>query len=79
MPGRPRSVLLRLEVRPAGRRCTCAHNTAHVMLKGDLRFVVRDRGPAAGEKGYCAACASEMLVKAKAELDALEAALQPFH
>lgn len=75
MPGPVRSVLLRLEVRPAGKRCNCAKNRKHVLVKGDVRFVVREHGPAAGEKGYCGPCAMAMIHKAQVELADLEAAL----
>ena len=58
---RTRSLLLRIEIRPAGRLSRCAHNQAHEIRKGELRFVVKDPGPAGAEKGYCATCAQEML------------------
>lgn len=75
MPGSVRSLLPRLEVRPAQKKCNCARNKAHVMAKGDLRFVVRERTIGAGEKGYCHPCALAMIDKARTELDDLEAAL----
>lgn len=56
-----KSVLLRMEVRSAGKRCTCQHNKNHVILKGEPRFVVQEPGPASREYGYCTACAVEML------------------
>lgn len=71
MAGPVRSLLLRLEVRDAGRRSSCARDRGHVIHKGNVRFVVRDRGPAAGEKGYCAVCALEMLGKAQNDLSLL--------
>lgn len=75
MAGRVRSVLLRLDLRAAGRRCTCARNRDHVILKGELRLAVRGSGPASGEKGYCAACASEMINAALLDVQSLRAAL----
>ncbi len=75
MPGRTRSLLLRLEVRPAGRRCECAHDRRHVIKKCDPRLAVRDSGAAAGEKGYCAACGDHMLNAAAAEIGRLRSAL----
>jgi hypothetical protein len=72
MAGPVRSVLLRLEVRPVGRRCLCAKKCGAVLEKGDLRLVVKESGPAAGEKGYCSSCATAMLEKAFEELGALK-------
>jgi len=69
MPGRPRSVLLRLEVRPAGHACKCKHNAQHTIAKGELRLVVRESGPASGEQGYCAPCGLKMLAAAREALD----------
>jgi hypothetical protein len=73
---RTRSLLLRVEVRPAGRLARCAHNRSHEIRKGELRFVVRDPGPAGGEKGYCAECAADMLGASEEQLRELRAALQ---
>lgn len=65
----------RLEVRPAGRLSHCSHKKSHDIRKGELRFVVKPTGPAAGEKGYCAACAMEMINRAQADLEGLKAEL----
>ena len=65
---RVKSVLLRLEVRPAGRLSHCSHKKSHEIRKGELRFVVKAPGVATAEKGYCAACAAEMIDKAQADL-----------
>jgi hypothetical protein len=70
-----RSLLLRIEIRPAGRLSKCTHNRKHAIKKGELRFVVRESGPASGEQGYCMACAKEMLDRLDAEAAALRAAL----
>ena len=72
---RTRSLLLRVEVRRAGRLAHCAHNRSHEIRKGELRFVVRDPGPAGGEKGYCADCAREMVGASEAQLRELRADL----
>lgn len=72
---RPRSILHRVEVRPAGRLSHCARNRRHEIRKGEPRFVIRDPGPAGGEKGYCAACAIEMLGAAEAQIVELRAEL----
>ena len=71
-----RSVLLRIEVRPAGRLAHCARNRKHAITKGAARFVIRESGPAGGEKGYCLACGLQMLDAAQAQLDDLRAALR---
>jgi hypothetical protein len=73
---RTRSILLRVEVRPAGHLAHCAHNKKHEIRKGEPRFVVRDPGPAGGEKGYCAACAAEILDASEAQLQELLAQIR---
>lgn len=69
---RVKSVLQRLEVRPAGRLSHCARKKSHEIRKGEPRFVVKPPGPAAGEKGYCADCAIEMIEKAQGDLAGLK-------
>lgn len=64
-------VLLKVEIRPAGRKCTCSHNALHIIRKGEIRFVVKPPG-IGGDKGYCATCAHAMLAVARKELDDLE-------
>jgi hypothetical protein len=76
VPGRHKSLLLRAEVRPAGRRCRCKHNPKHTITKGEPRLVVKEPGPAAGEKGYCAECGAQMLDLAEDRLTELRGALQ---
>jgi hypothetical protein len=66
---------LRVEVREAGRLCYCKHSKQHAIKKGEPRLVVKDPGPAAGEQGYCAECAEEMLRQAERRLGKLRAAL----
>jgi hypothetical protein len=46
-----------------------------VIAKGDPRLVVKESGPAAGEKGYCGVCGAEMIRKAEEHLEVLRAAL----
>jgi hypothetical protein len=70
-----KSVLLRLDLRPARKLCRCKHNRTHTITKGDLRLVVKEPGPATPEYGYCTACAEEMLAKAEAQLAELRASL----
>ena len=77
MVAQVRSLLLRAEVRPAGRLCTCARNKSHVITKGAPRLAVKERTIAAGEKGYCASCAAAMIAKARGELEMLERGLPP--
>lgn len=63
-----KSVLLRLEVRPAGKLSHCRHKQAHQIRKGEPRFVVKAPGVATGERGYCAECAVKMIEQAQTEL-----------
>lgn len=78
MPGRTRSVLLSLELRPAGRACDCHGNKRHRILKGDPRLAVKNPGPAAGEDGYCGACAQAIIELAQDRLAALSTDLDTF-
>lgn len=75
MPGKTRSVLLGLEIRPAGRACNCHHDQKHRIHKGQPRLVVKNAGPAIGHDGYCAACGQAMLLAAQSSLAALLASL----
>lgn len=75
MPGKTRSVLLGLEIRPAGRACNCRHNQKHRIQKGQPRLVVKNAGPASGQDGYCAACGQVMLLAAQSSLAGLLASL----
>jgi hypothetical protein len=61
VPRQLRSLLLRTEVRPAGRLSRCGHNNEHQIRKGEPRFIVRAPGAASGERGYCESCARKML------------------
>lgn len=61
MPGQLRSLLLRIDVRPARKLSHCGHDKKHEIRKGEPRFVVKGPGPAAGERGYCESCARKML------------------
>lgn len=74
MPAR-KSLLLRVDVREAGKLCRCKHNREHVITRGELRLVVKEPGPGTPEYGYCAACAREMLAKAEEHLAELRADL----
>lgn len=75
MSGRHKSLLLRTEVRPAGRLCQCKHNSKHNIRKGEPRLVVKDPGPAAREQGYCSKCGAAMLDEAEERLAVLRANL----
>lgn len=70
MGGRVRSILLGLEVRPAGKLCHCKHNARHRIAKGELRLVVKDPGAVGTEQGYCATCGLAMLYAARSVLEA---------
>lgn len=73
---RIRSLLHRIEVRPAGRLAHCARNRKHEIPKGERRFIIKDAGPAGGEKGYCVYCGNEMLDAAESQLGELRATLR---
>lgn len=68
---RTRSILLKVEVRPAGHGCNCKHNPRHRIVKGEPRLIVQNAGPASGENGYCTACAEPMIAAARDQLDRL--------
>jgi hypothetical protein len=67
-----KSILLKLEVRPAGKRCTCKRSNKHELIKGDKRFVVKTPGIASPEFGYCTDCALAMIAAARDTLDDIE-------
>ena len=79
MPGRTRSVLLGLEVKPAGKACNCKRNKAHRILRGEARLVVKNAGPASGENGYCRTCGEAMLAEAQLSLAQLMTTLGCSH
>jgi hypothetical protein len=72
VPGQVRSLLLQVDIRPARRLSHCKRDKRHVIQRGEMRFVVRNAGPAGGEYGYCLECAQAILDKAKRELGRLE-------
>jgi hypothetical protein len=63
-----KSLLLRVTVRPAGKRCYCSHNTKHVIATGEPRVAVKAPGIATPEKGYCADCGLAMVTQAQQQL-----------
>jgi hypothetical protein len=70
-----KSLLQRVTVRPAGRKCNCAHNKKHVITKGEPRLIVKAPGVATPEKGYCADCGLEMVARAQKDLEDIQARL----
>lgn len=71
-----RSVLLKLDVRTAGRLSRCSRNKNHAIQKGETRFVVKEPGPGTPEQGYCGECATTMLEKAAADIALLQEELR---
>jgi hypothetical protein len=67
---------LRLTVETAKRTRKCSRSKTHAVRSGERILLVSERGPAAGQKGYCAACAIEMLAAARHGLDALNRSVQ---
>jgi hypothetical protein len=63
-----KSLLLRITIRPAGKKSHCSHNTKHVIAKGEPRVVVKAPGIATPEKGYCSACGLAMITQAEQQL-----------
>lgn len=76
MPRPPRTVLLRLTIKTAERTRKCSRSKAHSVRPGEKILLVREPGPAAGNKGYCSACAVAMLAAAHDALDELHETLQ---
>lgn len=68
---RVRSLLLRVDVRPAGRLSRCSHDKKHAIKKGEPRFVIKAPGVATPEKGYCAGCGREMIAQSEKRLEEL--------
>ncbi|MHA6631127.1 hypothetical protein ACU61A_37315 [Pseudonocardia sichuanensis] len=77
MPRAPRTLLLRLTIETAKRTRKCSRSKSHAVRPGERLLLVGERGPAAGKKGYCAACAAEMLAAARDEIDAIRSSVQP--
>lgn len=71
-----KSLLQRVTVRPAGKKCYCGHNKKHEITKGELRLIVKAPGVATAEKGYCGECGREMIERARRDLDEIEGALR---
>jgi hypothetical protein len=53
----------------------CGHDKSHPIRKGEPRLVVKNPGPAGGEKGYCRDCALAMLALADERIRELAAEL----
>lgn len=71
---RTRNLILPIEVKVAKKLCKCSHNNKHQIVRGSLRFVVKESG-GMGEKGYCTACAQAMLLAALQRIDELQRSL----
>jgi hypothetical protein len=71
-----KSILLRVEVRPAGRRCQCKHSRSHQIAKGQPRLAIKEPGPGTPETGYCRDCALIMLDRAAEVIDTLRGQLR---
>ena len=65
-----KSVLLRLDIRPAGRLSRCRSNKSHEIKKGEAGY--REGSWSRHTRtGYCATCAANMIERAHDELDEL--------
>ena len=68
-------VLGGLSVKAAGRLASCKHSKKHTVLKGERRLIVKNPGPAGGERGYCVECGLAILAAAEKYLEILTAEL----
>lgn len=72
-----KAVLGHVSVQTAARKRICYRHRSgkdsHDIVKGEACLVIR--GADGGDRNYCGEAAAEILVKAKADLDALKAAL----
>ncbi len=55
-------------VKAAQRAASCKRNKSHSVAKGELRLIIKNPGPAAGQRGYCAECGLEILALAEADI-----------
>lgn len=58
--GRPKSLIVSMEITTAGRAHDCRYNKNHRLEKGVRRLTIRSDGD---EHHYCLACAKTFLVK----------------
>ena len=66
--GRPKSLIVSMEITTAGRAHDCRYNKNHRLEKGVRRLTIRSEGD---EHHYCLACAKTFLVKDIERLQAL--------
>ena len=64
-------VLRNLTVKAVKRTASCKRNKGHSVAKGELRLIIKNPGPAAGERGYCAECGLDILAAAEADVQQL--------
>ena len=68
-----KSLLLLTEIVKAGRRRKCYHNPKHTIVKNEICLEVKGN---MARKGYCVACAREMVARARKRLEEMESALK---
>ena len=71
-----KSLLLRITIRPAGKKSHCSHNAKHVIAKGESRMIVKAPGIATPEKGYCSECGLAMIAQAEQQLAEIRGQLE---
>ena len=64
-------VLGSLRVEVAKRVAGCKRNRRHSVARGELRLIVKNPGPASGERPYCTSCGLEILAMAEADVERL--------
>jgi hypothetical protein len=58
--GRPKSLIVSMDITSAGKAHACRHNSTHQFQKGDPRLTIKVDGD---EHHYCLTCARAFLVK----------------
>lgn len=71
---RVKSLVIGASVVEAGRLRKCYHDKKHKISKGERCLEVRE---GLALKGYCLACAKQMVKEAKCRIDEINADLQP--
>jgi hypothetical protein len=66
-----RRILRGVSITVAGRASGCKHNRKHTVRKGEHRLLIKNPGPAGGERGYCAECGLAILEAAQEDLESL--------
>ena len=66
-----RRILRGVSITVAGRASSCKHNRKHTVRMGERRLLIKNPGPAGGERGYCTECGLAILEAARDDLESL--------